>query len=143
MGKQDEKLPVWALREQMRSLDNAGYEAYRDGQLAQAAELFKSALVIAEKLGEPSDIVNGRFWFGIGLYYGGQLRQALAAWTPILQSKLDDGRPGDVFNTIVYYIEVAQSLPTSLKSIEKAHARAIPSMDIIATRFVSCAAIII
>jgi tetratricopeptide (TPR) repeat protein len=124
MGKQDTNLPAWAARQQMRALDNAGYEAYRDGQLAQAAELFKSALTIAETLGEPADIVSCRFWYGIGLYYGGQLRQALAAWTPILQSKLDNGHASDVCNTIVFYIEVAQSLPTSLNTIEKANARA-------------------
>lgn len=124
MGEQDQKSSIWAARRQINSLHDAGYEAYINGQLAHAAELYKSALAIAEAINDSYTIISSRFWYGIGLYFGGELRQALAVWTPILQDNREAADAADVFNTICYYIEVAKCLPTSLKTIEKADAQA-------------------
>ncbi|WP_293333244.1 hypothetical protein [Microcoleus sp. CAWBG58] len=108
-------------QEQMESLWDAGWEAYKDRQLLRAAEIFGKALEIAESINDTRKIVLYRFWRGSSLLQAGKLRQALAVLTPTLKEGTTEGDADDIYNTLATYIEIAKDLPVNLGAIEKAY----------------------
>ncbi len=110
-----------AAQEQMQSLWDAGWEAYKDRQLLRAAEIFGKALEIAESINDIRKIVLYRFWRGSSLLQAGKLRQALTLLTPTLKEGTTGGDADDIYNTLATYIEIAQDLPVNLGAIEKAY----------------------
>jgi len=109
-----------AAQEQMQSLWDAGWEAYKDTQWLRAAEIFGKALEIAESINDTRQIVLYRFCRGSSLCQAGKLRQALAVLTPTLKEGNTGGDAADIYNTLTRYIEIAQELPVNLGAIEKA-----------------------
>lgn len=82
----DEENPITqAAQQQIESLWDAGWEAYKDTQWLRAAEIYGKALEIAESINDTRQIVLSRFWRAVSLFDAGKLRQALAVLTPILQ----------------------------------------------------------
>ena len=110
-----------AAQEQMQSLYDAGWEAYKDIQYLRAAEIYGKALEIAESINDTRKIVQYCFWRGSSLGQAGKLRQALAVLTPTLKDGNTGGDAADIFNTLITYIEIAQDLPVNLGAIEKAY----------------------
>ncbi|WP_293143117.1 MULTISPECIES: hypothetical protein [unclassified Microcoleus] len=110
-----------AAREQMDSLYDAGWEAYKDQQEMRAAEIFGKALEIAESINDTRHIVLYRFWRGASLCSAGKLRQGLAVLTPTLKEGTTGGNPADIYITLILYINIAKSLPVNLGAIEKAY----------------------
>jgi len=109
-----------AAQEQMQSLADAGWEAYKDIQYLRAAEIYAKALEIAESINDTRKIVEYRCWRGVSLCQAGKLRQALAVLTPTLKDGNTGGNADDIYNTLTTYIEIAQDLPVNLGAIEKA-----------------------
>jgi len=109
-----------AAQEQMQSLYDAGWEAYKDIQVLRAAEIFGKGLEIAESINDTRKIVFYRFWRGVSLWDAGKLRQALAVLTPTLKDGNTGGDAADIYNTLTTYIAIARDLPVNLGAIEKA-----------------------
>jgi tetratricopeptide (TPR) repeat protein len=112
---------IQAAQEQMQSLYDAGWEAYKDSQLLRAAEIFGKALEIAESINDTRKIVNYRCWRGASLFEAGKLRQALAVLTPTLKEGNTGGDAAGFYRTLTRYIDIAQILPVNLGAIEKAY----------------------
>lgn len=110
-----------AAQEQMQSLKDAGWEAYKDTQPLRAAEIYGKALEIAKSINDTHKIVKYRFWRGISLFEAGKLRQALAVLIPTLKEGNTGGDAADFYNTLATYINIAQELPVNLGAIEKAY----------------------
>jgi tetratricopeptide (TPR) repeat protein len=106
-------------RQQMRSLADAGAEAYKNQQKLRAAELYKKALEIAESIDDSPSITRYRFWWSTNLYDLGRLREALTVIAPIIQGDKVSGEADYVFGALTNYLSIAQELPVSLKAIEK------------------------
>jgi tetratricopeptide (TPR) repeat protein len=109
-----------AAQEQMQSLQDAGWEAFKDTQWLRMAEIFGKALEIAESVNDTRKIVSYRFWRGVSLLDAGKLRQALAVLTPTLKDGNTGGDAADFYSTLTKYIQIAQDLPVNLGAIEKA-----------------------
>jgi len=110
-----------AAQEQMQSLEDAGWEAYKDIQWLRAAEICGKALEIAESINDTRKIVKYRFCRGVSLFEAGKLRQALAVLIPTLKEGNTGGDAADFYQTLTTYIDIAQSLPVNLGAIEKAY----------------------
>jgi hypothetical protein len=118
----DEENPlIQAAQQQIESLRDAGWEAYKDTQWLRAAEIYGKALEIAESINDTRQIVLCRFWRGSSLCGADKLRQALAVLTPTLKEGNSGGDADDIFSTLTKYIEIAQGLPVNLGAIEKAY----------------------
>jgi hypothetical protein len=108
-------------------LYDAAEAAYGNGQHEQSAELYRQALVIAESSDEVPVFLRGmlRRAYADELVALERLREALAALAPMSQKdKQEDCRACCIFGNLTDHIEIAQKLPVSLKTIERAYAQA-------------------
>jgi tetratricopeptide (TPR) repeat protein len=105
----------------METLYKAGWEAYTDQQKQRAVEIFSRALELAESIGDTRAVVKYSSMLGTALTDLGKMRQALAVFTPILRDCKPSGDADDIYVTLLKYLEIAQRLPISLETIEKAY----------------------
>jgi len=110
----------------LNALWDAGEAAYREGRHRAAAELYRQATEVAE-----SDEDVPRWFRGVmrrayadELVTAERLREALAALAPMPKESAEGYEACCVYGNMTDHIEIAQRLPTSLRSIERAHARA-------------------
>jgi len=101
-------------------LDAAG-PAYSDRRLSAAAELYSSALQLAEQLQIQELIDECRGWLGICLYQLGRLREALVTLGPFLQKSRGRIDALHRYSALIHYIQTAQRLPIGLESIQAAY----------------------
>lgn len=109
------------------NLYDAADVAFGDGQHEQSAELYRQALDIAESSSEIPVELRGmlRRAYADELVALERLREALAALAPMSQKdEQENCRACCVFGNLTDHIEIAQKLPVSLKTIERAYAKA-------------------
>jgi hypothetical protein len=108
-------------------LYDAAEVAFGNGQHAYSAELYRQALDIAESSASVPVWLRAvlRRSYADELVSLERLREALAALAPLSQPDAQaDCRSCCVFGNLTDHIEIAQELPVSLKTIERAHAQA-------------------
>ena len=107
--------------EKIKRLHYAASQCYKLSEVLQAANIYKEALSLAEKIDDKQQIVELRRWCGASFYEAGKLHDALSVLVPVMKDKPDVMNMEHFYVSTIKYIEIAQELPVSLKSIEKGH----------------------
>lgn len=105
--------------DRMLELEDAAGRAYNTMRYAQAAQLYRQALALAQELDSKIDVVFYRFWYAVSLAFSGDSKAALAALTPTLRH-LGHGAPEDIYSTLAFYINLALDLALPRDDIAQA-----------------------
>jgi tetratricopeptide (TPR) repeat protein len=104
----------------------AGDAAYREGRHRASAELYRQAMELADEDEDVPRWFRGvmRRAFADELVSADHLREALAVLAVIPKESVEGYEACCIYGNMTDHIEIAQRLPTSLRSIERAYARA-------------------
>ncbi len=104
----------------IRDLENAGWEAYRNGMLHHAADIYDKALNLALSITNYDKIPRLRFMVGTCLLEGGRLRAALVALAPNFQEISASQDHNSIYRSLTAYLDTAISLPIKIDAINNA-----------------------
>ena len=111
------------LYSKLYSLDIVAGQYYNLSEVIDAAEVYKRALDIAETLNDSDRATRYRRWCGACNYEGGRLLAGLNILAPVVVSvPIQESRKQDFYVAMIKYVEIAQEIPLSLKSITAGHA---------------------